>query len=103
MEITISSLRCSLQIALLGAVTPNLRVVEFLSENNAILLKFYYESSPTKIEEEISEIVTQKITLDFPGISVTYKRIVLPITQLVPQDGLRVYRRKEKLSIPENE
>lgn len=95
MNVTESSIRCSLQIALLGAITPNLRAINASFEKNDIRLYFYYENSPSEEEEELSEIVVTELYADFIDISITIDRIILTLSRKIPEIGLRIFHRKE--------
>lgn len=94
MNPTISGIRCSLQVALLGAVTPNLRAVSILYENESMIIFFYYEFPPSEDEIEISEIVGSEVIADFV-IPVDVKQITLGATEKIPENGLRIFHRHE--------
>lgn len=95
MTITISAIRCALQVALLGNVTSNLRAINANVKENTIELYFYYETSPSKEEEELSEIVVTELYSDFIDISINIYRFVLPLLDCIPEIGLRIFHRKE--------
>lgn len=92
---TVSSIRCALQAALLGAITSNLRAVTVTILNNELILYFYYENQPTDEEVEISEIVASEIMSDFINISIEVKRIVSSTSEKIPGEGIWVYHKKE--------
>lgn len=94
MNPTTGGIRSSLQVALLGAVTPNLRAVAVLYENEMITILFYYEFPPSEDEIEISEIVGSEVIADFV-IPVNVKQIILPSKEKIPETGLRVFHRHE--------
>ena len=95
MSITESSIRCTLQVALLGSITPNLRAINANLRENNIELYFYYENPPSEEEEELSEIVVTEIYSDFIDISITINRVVLCLSEKIPELGLRIFHRKE--------
>lgn len=91
----VSSIRCTLQVALLGAITSNLRAVTVTNLNNELILYFYYENHPADEEVEISEIVASEIMSDFINISIEVKRIVSSTSEKIPSEGIWVYHKKE--------
>jgi hypothetical protein len=95
MSITISSIRCSLQVALLGAITPNLRAINVGVFQNEFTLYFYYEYQPCDEEIEISEIVASEVMSDFIEASITVKHIVLQRSKDIPEKGIRVFHKRE--------
>jgi hypothetical protein len=94
-NITISSIRCVLQVALLGAVTPNLRAVNANFDENNIELFFYYENPPSEDEEELSSVIETEVYSDFIDISIVTERIVLPASEKIPEKQLMIFLRKE--------
>ena len=95
MTLTISSVRCSLQVALLGAITPNLRTINVNIIKDSLKLYFYYQIPPSEEEEDLSEIVVTKLYSNFINISIKIHRIVLAPTNKVPEIGIRIFHRKE--------
>jgi hypothetical protein len=95
MSITASALRCALQIALLGAVTPNLRAINAIVKEKNIEIYFYYEKNPSEEEEDLSEIVETEIFSYFMDTSITTNRIVSPLSDKIPEIGLRIFHRSE--------
>ena len=95
MSITLSSIRCALQIALLGAVTQNLRAINAVVKEKNIEIYFYYETHPSEEEEELSEIVETEIYSYFMDTSIATYRVVLPISNKIPELGIRIFHRKE--------
>ncbi|CDZ81571.1 hypothetical protein BN1013_02107 [Candidatus Rubidus massiliensis] len=95
MTITNIEIRCSLQIALLGAVTPNLRAVIANHKDYNVELYFYYETSPSDDEVDLSDIVETEVYSYFKKVFVKTYRIVSPVTEKIPSFGLWVYRRSE--------
>lgn len=95
MNITESSIRCSSQVALLGAVTSNLRAVCVNILENELSFNFYYEHQPSEDEIEISEIFVSEVLSDFIGVSIKVKRVILSPPQKIPNKGLWIYHKKE--------
>lgn len=95
MELTISSIRCVLQVALLGAVTPNLRAVIVETEKDEMTLYFYYDEKFSEEEEENAEVVATEVMTDFLDHVVNLKHIVLPYPEKLPEIGIRVFQRYE--------
>ena len=102
MNITVSSIRCSLQVALLGAVTPNLRAVSVTTFQNEVTLYFYYEHQPCDEEIEISEVVASEVVSDFIEVSIIVKRIVLQMPKNITEKGILVFHKREVSVLPEN-
>ena len=95
MTITISAIRCALQVALLGSITPNLRAINVNLKENTIELYFYYENPPSEEEEELSEIVVTELYSDFIDVSIEIHRLVLSLSHQIPELGIRIFHRKE--------
>lgn len=95
MIITISAIRCALQVALLGSVTSNLRAINADLKEKAVELYFYYETSPSEEEEELSEIIVTELYADFINVSIEIHRIVLSLSSKIPDIGIRIFHRKE--------
>lgn len=98
MSLTILSLGCALQIALLGKITLNIRLVSTKFTENNINLYFYYDKQPTEKEITLSELVATKIKSDFNDISIQIHRFVLPepIERPQDEDKINVFSRWEK-------
>ena len=96
MNLTISSVRCALQVALLGAITPNLRAVNTQIKDHLMELYFYYEAAASEEEVDLSEIVATELLSDFIEIRVNVNRVILPIRQPIPEQELRIFHRSEK-------
>jgi hypothetical protein len=94
-NITISNIRCALQISLLGAVTPNLRAVNASFDENNIELFFYYENPPSEDEEELSSVIETEMYSYFTESSIVTERIVLPASEKIPEKQLMIFLRKE--------
>lgn len=90
MNLTHSDIRCCLQVALLGAITANLRAVCVEVNKASLSIFFYYASLLSPDEEELSEIVVTEVYSDFlniPELSVEIKRIVLPLPNPIPKSN----------------
>ncbi|MDF2549554.1 MAG: hypothetical protein K0S07_621 [Chlamydiales bacterium] len=90
---------CSIQRALLGNVTPNLRAVNVkLKGEHAIELIFYYDEQPDEDEEELANLTDTEFMADFPSpeFSTGFKVLTIPYPQKIPDEGRCVYLRFEK-------
>lgn len=88
-------IRAALQIALLGAVTPNLRGVNALIQGQNLIIKFYYEHPPDEEEEDLAEIVGTEVYASLVDFQVEVMVEILPKSVILPEEGLRVYHRQE--------
>ncbi len=93
-----SSIRLSVQRALLGHVTPNLRVVSIKYVDNCIQLIFYYDHTPSEEEQELADFTDTEFIADFPSpdYKTDFQIITLPYPNKIPKDGICVYERYEK-------
>ena len=91
----LSAIRCSLQVALLGAITANLRAVNIICDKDLMWLNFYYENSPSETETELSEIVVSEVWANFNKIVIKVNRRILSLSEQIPEEGVRVYQRYE--------
>lgn len=96
MSVTVSAIRCSLQVALLGAITNNLRAVDVEFSEKKITIFFYYALPFSTEEIDISEIVSTEVMNDFLDVDVISERLIFPINQIIPQKGIRVFHRSEQ-------
>jgi len=99
MNISITDVRCGLQIALLGCVTSNLRAVTVSMLSKEILLNFYYENKPTVDEVDLSQVVSTEFLSSLRVlVFVGEQQIVLPQSESVPvkDEDLLVYHRYEE-------
>ena len=87
-------IRAASQIALLGAVTKNLRAINVLQEGKKILVNFYYEKINEE-EEEIPEIFATEMIAYFEDYDVNAYSIILPLSETIPEEGIRIFCRKE--------
>jgi hypothetical protein len=97
MIFAISALRCSLQVALLGCITPNLRAVSICVTNSNACLFFYYNTPPSEEEQELASFVDTEFIADFPSpeFKTDYKIITLPYPSPIPKEGMLVFQRYE--------
>ena len=89
----------SIQGALLGCVTSNLRAVEIIIENERFInIIFYYDKEISEDEEELSSLAETEFISDFPPPTYETSRIikVLPHPNKIPQSGFLVYLRHEE-------
>ncbi|MCE5318497.1 MAG: hypothetical protein LLG04_14190 [Parachlamydia sp.] len=87
-----------MQVALLGAITNNLRAVNVENDGANINVIFYYATPPSEDEEELSEIIVSEMYADYgniPNIFIEARRVVLPLPNRIPEVGLRVFHRSE--------
>lgn len=90
----LNSLRSVSQVALLGAVTPNLRAVNVIQDGRKILVNFYYETLAND-EEEIPEVFATEMFSYFEDYDVSAHAIILPLSKNIPEEGIRIFGRKE--------
>jgi len=98
MNISITDIRCNLQVALLGAVTSNLRAVTVTLLEKKLVLNFYYENEPTENEIDLAQVASTDVLSGFTIlISVEEQQIVLPQSESIPlkNKDLLVYHRYE--------
>lgn len=92
----IAYIRSSIQVALLGHITSNLRAVSVESRENELKTLFYYDNPPSEDERELANLVDTEFISDFPASTKTNFEIIhLPHTQRIPNQGLLVYLRYE--------
>lgn len=89
-------LMLSMQIAMLGMVTPNLRAIYIRKNGKEACLYFYYDNPPLDDEEELASIMHTEVISDFVDYDIDFKVCVLPYPQLIPKDGWCAYSRYEK-------
>lgn len=89
---------CSIQRALLGKVTPNLRAVCLVLSDEKKHLFFYYNTPPSEEEEELASLADTEFISDFP--SPDYQTdctiSVIPYPKKMPENGYYVYLRYEQ-------
>lgn len=92
----ISYIRSSIQVALLGHITPNLRAVSVECKENEIKLFFYYDDLPSEDERELANLSDTEFISDFPvSIKTDFEIIHLPKPTTIPRLGMFVYLRHE--------
>lgn len=97
MNLTPSSLRCALQVALLGEITSNIRAIDVTFNEQNVTLYFYYEFPPSEEEEEDSEVISTEVLAQYIEVYVDVKRFTFPLSKSIPHQGMRVYQRMEHL------
>jgi hypothetical protein len=99
MDTSAATLALSLQRALLGAVTPNMRAVYARRDRNEIVITFVFDGDISADDVETTGIVSTEVISDFPDpdITVTENLIhTLGSAPLVHQGhGRLAYLRKE--------
>lgn len=88
----------SIQRALLEKVTPNLRFVNIVPNNNyTIEVYFYYNQNPSEEEEELASLAHTEVVADYPSpqYRTNYYRRVLPYPEKMSGEGYCVYHRYE--------
>ena len=89
--------RLSLQRALLGNVTPNIRGVIALLDDNQIYLTFYFDGEISESDEENASEIETEVIADFDEkytIDTQIKRLDFP-HRIKLDKGFLVYLRKE--------
>lgn len=90
-------LLCSVQLALLGHVTPNLRAVYAFVENEIYGVIFYYDNPLSENEEELASLADTEFIANFPyGCETTSAIKIVPYPNPIPEKGHCVYKRYEK-------
>lgn len=88
--------RLSLQRALLGEVSPNLRAVVFSMTGLVIDARFYFDGPISQEDEETVSCVETEVLADYePGYTVTAHCIRLDFPAPINDDGVWVYLRQE--------
>ncbi|MDP1881209.1 MAG: hypothetical protein Q8K60_09755 [Parachlamydiaceae bacterium] len=93
-----SNVLLSVQRALLGNITSNLRAVYVLIENETTFkLIFYYDHELTDEEEELASLTDTEFLSDFPSpnYNTSYEIYVLGYPKDIPKTGICVYKRFE--------
>jgi hypothetical protein len=88
----------SIQRALLGNVTPNLRAVYVKIENELIQLILFYDRTLSEKENELADFIDTEFISDFPSpnYKTSFNVIILPYPTPFPKVGLCAYKRFEK-------
>lgn len=92
----LSNVFCSIQRALLGHVTANLRAVYVIvdEESQSYNLFFYYDKPLSEDEAELASLADTEFIADFP-LQTTCTVEVLPYPQRIINKGWCVYERYE--------
>jgi len=89
----------SLQVALLGAVTPNLRRVCVTWDDTHVHFNCYFDGAISDEDRATMAVVDTEVYADFPGShEVTHDVLRLDFPQRLPTDKAAVYQRKEDWS-----
>jgi len=86
----------TMQRALLGNVTPNLRAVYAFIEDDTYGIIFYYDQPLSEDEEELASLTDTEFLADFPDDKTTCDIQVIPYPKAIPKKGYCVYQRYEK-------
>lgn len=92
----LSNLLLSIQRALIGKVTPNLRAVYAFMEGDIYGIIFYYNQSLSKEEEELVSFADTVFISDCFDYETSCSIEVLPYPKPIPKKGHCVYMRYEK-------
>ncbi len=88
--------RLSLQRALLGEVSSNLRAVVFSITGLIITVRFYFDGPVSQEDEESASYVETEVLADYePEYTVTAQCIRSDFPSSINDDGLWVYLRRE--------
>lgn len=87
----------SMQRALIGHVTPNLRSVYLDVDDSLITLVFFYDKPPSEDEMELASLADTEFISDYPSpeYRTECKIFTLPYPENFPKHGLCVYKRYE--------
>ncbi len=92
----ISDARLSIQRALLGAVSANLRAVIFSIEDRHINVRFYFDGLIEETDFESASCVETEILADYKAEdTVTVECIRLDSPSVISDTGVWVYHRRE--------
>lgn len=90
--------RLSLQRALLGEVSPQLRAVVFSIIDRTIDVRFYFDGVISENDKESASCVETEILADYdPEDSVTVRCIRLDFPDPINDGGTWVYQRREAI------
>lgn len=95
--INIGYIRSSIQVALLGHITTNLRALYIEYKDIHITLNFIYYENPNEDELELANLVHSEFYADFPfsKFSIDFEVLIIPISKQIPKRGFFVYLRFE--------
>lgn len=91
-------IKCSVQRALIGYITSNLRsVCVNIDENEKITLIFYYNEEPSEDERELASLTDTEFISDFslPEFDTDAKVLVLPYPKPIPKSTAMIYKKYE--------
>ncbi|MBB3306740.1 MULTISPECIES: hypothetical protein [unclassified Enterobacter] len=88
--------KLSIQRALLGNITKNIRAISALLEGDSITLKFFYDGIISEDDEENASIVQTEIIADLDDSSVVHTVVTrLDYPEPIKSSGFLLYLRKE--------
>lgn len=95
-RIIVVDAKLSIQRALLGRVTPNLRAVALSVSDKEIQLRFYFDGSVGDLEAEFTSEVETEVMADYDSSwTVEAACIRADISEQLNDGGVWVYRRNE--------
>lgn len=94
----IGLIRLSVQRALIGNVTPNLRAVYVKLIDDCIKLIFYYDHPPSEKEQELADFADTEFIADYPrpDYKTDFEIITLPFPHMIPKQDVCIYKRYEQ-------
>ena len=87
-------LRVSMQLATLGEITPNMRIIcGEISQNNTLKLRFYFELEPSELDKEQIGVIVLNLESgashkELSCIEDEYLVTAEPVGQLATLDGV---------------
>lgn len=88
--------RLSIQRALLGEVSPQLRAVVFSIVGRDVDVRFYYDGLISEVDTESASCVETEMIADYEAAdTVTVRCIRLDFPEPIQDDGVWVYQRRE--------
>jgi len=89
--------RISVQKALLGRITENLRAVQVECSNELVFLHFYYNEQPTEVDIKLAEEATKEISTIFSNEVKKFKNetVHIPYPDKVPSREYWIFFRYE--------
>lgn len=93
-----ATVRLSLQIALLGMITPNIRAITCGWDSITINVKFIYDGDFSDNDADLAEEVASEVISSFPDYMISTKCISVPSPSSFNEELLShlVYRRREE-------
>jgi hypothetical protein len=86
----------TIQKALIGNVTPNLRAVYAFIEHETYGIIFYYDHPLSTEEQELVSLADTEFLADFPDHETVCKVEVTPYPNEIPKIGYCMYKRYER-------